>query len=533
MEGSAQAGMILLADFWTASPVRQFQILFCGLIALSLIVDFPSHVKFYHWFSNSGLEMAKKSGYGQSAGKLYGFIPSPKLSFPATVFSGMALIASLVISCTNLVDPRFCLASALLWYHCYVSQMYAEVHLVAHNTALIPPALLLCLVSPDIVEPAGRGGAFAQQWPLFVLKFVMTTAYCSAACCKITKCFTDGADWSSGATMQAVMFEAIMGLNLPSGEAAHFTFSKPTPFSRALQRWLFKQPRIMGLMSLYGVGIELLAPLVLVFPVLNVPFALCGLGLHYGIAYLQNIDFLAWWGPFYVVFFLGNASLSSEVGLAAISYAHLYPLGFTLGISYMVLHLAGMVIHRLIPDIDMLPLSRFPMFDSPKNLWDPTTPHWAWLTEKKQAPGNLQNFAVPMCRPQHVLPSEIDKLPYKYLLFGKAKPSDTELTIYTNAVLTDDLLAVMDSFALQWQKGADKYTDLDTTSCMLDLVDKAKAAFAVAPRRVAMEGKQPQTSTNPLSLAWMSKWMSAPKDDKKQPLLEGSDGSMSDTIMGA
>lgn len=80
-------------------------------------------------------------------------------------------------------------------------------------------------------------------------------------------------------------------------------------------------------MSIYGVVVELLAPLVLVFPILDIPFAVLGLGLHYGIAYLQNIDFIAWWGPFYVVFFVGNAEQASQFVRAASGYAQAYPVG--------------------------------------------------------------------------------------------------------------------------------------------------------------------------------------------------------------
>lgn len=144
-----------------------------------------------------------------------------------------------------------------------------------------------------------------------------------------------------------------------------------------------------------------------------------------------------------------------------------------------------MIIHRFIPSIDMLPLSRFPMFDSPKNLWDPTKPKWAWLTDKKQAPGELMNFAFPCCRPQHVLPEEMDMLPFKHLLFGKAKADDTKMTIYTNVVITESLQTCLDLFWEEWKKGAEKANDPAACANFLSIVDSAKAAFAEAPRREA------------------------------------------------
>merc|ERR1719197_1773003 len=165
----------------------------------------------------------------------------------------------------------------------------------------------------------------------------------------------------------------------------------------------------------------------------------------------------------------------------------MYPVGFACGIAYLFIHIAAMVIHRFIPDIDMLPLSRFPMFDSPKNLWDPSKSHWAWLTDKKQAPGELMNFAFPMCRPQHVTGSEFDMLPFRHLLFGKAKPDDVTMTVYTNVVVTDELQVILNRFFEEWHKGTDKAYDPDTLQGMLDLVDEAKATFEKVPRRSGLD----------------------------------------------
>lgn len=225
-----------------------------------------------------------------------------------------------------------------------------------------------------------------------------------------------------------------------------------------------------------------------------------GLGLHYGIAYLQNIDFIAWWGPYYVVFFIGNGDQAAQITTMATDYANAYPVGFTLGLLYLAVHVSGMIIHRMYPGIDMLPLSRFPMFDSPKNLWDPSKSHWAWLTDKKQAPGELMNFAFPCCRPQHVLPSEMDLLPFKHLLFGKAAPDDTTMTVYTNVEITNEIQSILDQFWDEWHKGADKASDPATCAAMLDLVDAAKAAFAKAPRRDAS-----QESPGSM-MEWLASW---------------------------
>jgi hypothetical protein len=526
-----------LPAFPVLSPIRQFQVTWCSLIAVSLMVDFPRQLNFYRWFSSSGLEMAGFRGYGQTAGKFFGVLPAPKLSVTCMALSGVGLIASLLLACTNaLADPRPFLALALFFYHCYVPQLYCEIHMVAHNTCLIPPALLVLLMSPDLAEPRVADGdaAVAQQWSLVLLRFVITSAYCSAALCKIWAGLARGVSWLSGATMQACIFEAIMGINLPRN--AHMTFCIPTPFARVVQRWLFSKPTILGLMSIYGVFIELIAPVVLLVPALNAPFALAGLGLHYGIAYCQNIDFLPWWGPYYACFLFGDGALAADILGVGRAYAHAHPWCFGLGATYAAVHIAAMVVHRYFPGLDILPLSSFPMFSTPKNLSDGTFTHWAWLTEKEHQSGTLMNFAFPMHgRKHYVLPSELDSLPFKYLLFGDPRapgaPKDSapELTVYTNVVLTEALARVTGEMFEEWHSGPECYKDSAWAARMLALVDEAKEAFRDAPRRVPCEEPKtvPRGADGRSLLPYRPRGAGA--GGKAQPLLL----NYSDTMVGA
>jgi len=283
-----------------------------------------------------------------------------------------------------------------------------------------------------------------------------------------------------------------MGINLPLN--AHMTFCIPTPYARVVQRWLFSKPFLLGLMSIYGVLIELVAPVVLLVPALNIPFALAGLGLHYGIAYCQNIDFLPWWGPYYACFFFGDQIVAADILGVGRAYAQANPICFGLGVAYATVHIAAMVVHRYFPGLDILPLSSFPMFSTPKNLWDGSFTHWAWLTEKEHQPGTLMNFAFPMHgRKHYVLPSELDSLPFKYLLFGDPRAPGAhkdlapELTVYTNVVLTEALTRGIGEMFDEWHSGPDCYKDPARAARMLALVDEAKVAFRDAPRRTPCE----------------------------------------------
>ena len=47
------AGAWALA-YWPDNPVRQFQLLFCGMLSVALARNIGGHVRFLEWFHNSG-----------------------------------------------------------------------------------------------------------------------------------------------------------------------------------------------------------------------------------------------------------------------------------------------------------------------------------------------------------------------------------------------------------------------------------------------------------------------------------------------
>ena len=122
----------------------------------------------------------------------------------------------------------------------------------------------------------------------------------------------------------------------------------------------------------------------------SVPFALSSLAIHYGIALLQNIDFLSWWGPAYA-FLLADPAVralqsgacptdgASALGLVSSVRAALgmAPLHAPLALGYAGLILPVAVLLRFFPPVNMLLLSTFPMFGVPHNVFDGA--HSKWL----------------------------------------------------------------------------------------------------------------------------------------------------------
>ena len=112
--------------------------------------------------------------------------------------------------------------------------------------------------------------------------------------------------------------------------------------------------------------------------------------------------------------------LSASLGMFASTTAALEvaPLRASLALAYVAVHLVALVVLRWFPDVEMLPLSAFPMFGSPQNVFDRKLRKHVWLTTKPHATGTLKNYAFPFCRAHTITVDELGQLPFDYLLLG-------------------------------------------------------------------------------------------------------------------
>eukprot|EP00427_Karlodinium_veneficum_P036813 CAMPEP_0169292404 /NCGR_PEP_ID=MMETSP1016-20121227/62742_1 /TAXON_ID=342587 /ORGANISM="Karlodinium micrum, Strain CCMP2283" /LENGTH=241 /DNA_ID=CAMNT_0009383033 /DNA_START=102 /DNA_END=824 /DNA_ORIENTATION=+ len=239
------------------NPIREVLCLHNAIFGFSVARTLPTLVRFYAWFSSSGLEMAEKRGFGQSASKAWGIIPAPKLSSKG----------------------------ALIFYHLYFSQVYCEAHVGAHVTVLTPPVLILLALAPawQVIVDSNGDTQGATYFTYRMLQIILTSAYCGAGVSKIVSSIKKRRSWWDGATMQAIVLEAFY----MSGPRGHFTFGLPTPFSHAIQRFCIPYPRlILAPASLVAVVFEAVAPVMLFFAsgMAARVFAATGIGFHYGVA---------------------------------------------------------------------------------------------------------------------------------------------------------------------------------------------------------------------------------------------------------
>jgi len=599
--------------FWAANLccLEVFQIWFGVLLGLAMLKSLYPLCEFYKWFASSGLKMAEKRGYGQTACKFYGFVPSPNLSpslmrLCGVVFTMLIILvaignlelllnfSSLTTSRLGITTVRLLIGSfeilAIGFYHLFFSQLYCEAAVGAHVTVLIPPTLLILAmfnfhtatssVTGAAPVPVDSDSFQAEVFFTLLIKLIMFLAYGRAGLSKIGESIKKGRNWCNGSSLQGSMFEAMWsadekwgsraeaerkkaveqrkavdklqhqknsGGNLGLGSAGphlpHYSFGLPTPYSHALQRFFFRSPNLCAFSSYCGVVIEAGAPLTLlahidpdmVSPWLTFGFGVMGFGLHVGILYLQNVDFMSWWVPCYVFFFdplmrihnlapggvwggpteirdLNSAFPSliwnSAPAMVAAVYTlvHLTICGLLGGSIDM-----GILPNRLSKySASLLPLSPFRMFCDIKDLFSPEVGKTIWLSDKPHATGTLKNYAFPFAAKEHVEEDELCQLPFKYLVIrygGNGASTKTATTaqgtaalpapetskpllqtaekpvnVWTNLVWTADLEARLADLERLGRLGEGKWADVQCLDALLASVTQLRQAFNVAER---------------------------------------------------
>jgi len=466
-----------LAD---TTPIRKVQILFCFIIASNLARIFSKHVSFYRWFSKCGLEISKHRGFGQTACKAFGVIPNlPALSNFQFTCVGAMFITSLLVSCLN-VAPRGFLFMSLVLYWAYFSQLYCEAHTGAHVIVMIVPLIFIAACSPDLTGEAVSPET--SMLPIVILKLILTTAYCSAGVSKLWASVKAGTFWGNGSTLQYYIFEALMinRPNLRDGSGMpHWSFGVPSPYSYDFQKTLFHRPRLCAILSVKSLLFEALAPLILFYPQFGLLFAVVGVGFHYGIALFQNIDFVQWWGPYYVIFLFEDPTITKNMGQVFSQSMKDSPFLTFVMTAYLALHAMAMV-YAMIMKVEILPFSSFHMFSEPKNLWDPKTNKSWYLTDKPHDTGTLKNYAFPFCRPQVVTVEELDELPFKYLLITNHAGKQG---VVGNIRLTPKMLSIISKMNEIWHAGPELYLNYESATEIFSLLENGKREFSLSERK--------------------------------------------------
>jgi hypothetical protein len=384
--------------------------------------------------------------------------------------------------------------AAVAFYHCYMSQLFPESGTRASVTCLNPPTLILLALCP-LLNGAITADDLDGDWQLqarvgaftaWLVKCLLFWAYCAAGISKALASVRARRAWWDGSTLQAYIFEAML-LCKPGN---HWSYEIPTPFTHEVQRFVFHRPTLLHLLSVATMIVELFAPLMLVVPAwLGSPcFAVVGLGLHYGIAYFQNIDFLSWWGPVYAFFVLDPAAMAGAdpalfgpIGAARAAFS-LAPMCSTVALVFILMQPVASITLQFFPKIEALPFSRFGMFDVLRDLFDPAIKKAMWLSEKPHAMGSLNNYTFGPCyRPPHISPAEYKLLPFRYLQLNYG--GDADGLIQANFKVEGELLERINRIRAEGSCGAGVWCqDPDAPARLYGHLRAAQKAFdALAP----------------------------------------------------
>lgn len=264
-----------------------FQTLFCGGLALQILVHFREQLEFLHRRRAFEAVLDLRGAYG-AAPPLLGLVQVPELGATASCVVGGVLVASLVGAALG-VRARLLVGVALATWFLYFGQIQ-ELDYVRRKANLLPFVLWILLMAPGLGGTGPRAAARALRspgsettpvWPLVLVKLTLASAYFAAG---VSKLLNTGWSWAGGDVLRANLAEQAIAKDLP------------------LAAWLAGQPELCALASVATLALELGFWTVLFVPRLGPLYAVAGLSLHAGIQLSMGIPYLKYWGLVYLVF---------------------------------------------------------------------------------------------------------------------------------------------------------------------------------------------------------------------------------------
>jgi hypothetical protein len=249
-----------------------FLILFCLALAIQVLFSLRQQLRYF--------KTRPSRIYGMPP-RLFGLVQLPALTEWQFHLSGIVFALSLILAALGLW-PRVFIFVALLCYFPYFNSIMSLAY-IQRKTNLLPFVLLVLLVTPSssmaLAQPA-------PVWPIALIKIALAQMYFSAG---LQKLRLAGFKWCDGRSLQAYLVE-------------HYLWGD---MGRA---WaLAQRPRLCVALSCLLLLFELTFWIVLVVPVLNLPYAVAGLVFHLGAALTMRINYLKYLGPVYMVFVTGIA----------------------------------------------------------------------------------------------------------------------------------------------------------------------------------------------------------------------------------
>jgi len=247
--------------------VAAFAKLFCGLLAIIVLLNFKNQLAFFR--------SKPESIYGKPI-KLFRAFQIPRPTDGQFIILGAVFILSLLMVVLGLY-PKVFILIAIVSYFFYFNPI-TGLSYIQRKTNLVPLVLLILLVSPHTGKPLDVP---ATQWELVLVKLALAQVYFSAG---VQKLKSAGWKWADGTALQS----SLVGNYLWSD-------SKPALL-------LAKNKRLCALFSTITLLFELTFFVIIFIPWLTAFYVLLALSFHLVILMTMRINYLKYMIPVYAVF---------------------------------------------------------------------------------------------------------------------------------------------------------------------------------------------------------------------------------------
>ena len=268
--------------------------IWCLFQAYAVLTNLSEQLRFYDWWSKSTLSDANTRGLGTNGFCLFGVIPMPNLSSDSLRAVSVSYIGCLVLCALFAEQPfigyLFIIATVLALF--YFSSLWAERNASYHREYVTVAILFYFCFTPDFY-------GFGQSSPAisFLIQLHITSIYVAGAAQKIACSFWAKKNWFACA---------------PHGFMWRAMWSKP--YYSTIQRFFFLNPKLMAF------GGFLILLLELAFFTLfwashdtRVTAITCMLVFHIAVFVLQGIDYLTFWSPAFLLWFIVQGSSDTSI----------------------------------------------------------------------------------------------------------------------------------------------------------------------------------------------------------------------------
>jgi hypothetical protein len=250
------------------NTVRLFNVLYCGALALIVLLRHADQRRY--------LELVRSF---ETPAAFLGRWVVPRFNDRTVHILGLGFVGCVLLGGLALSISRLALLAAAGLYFLYFSQFIGLAY-VARKSNLVPQILALLACCPEINAPWKMR---TSSLLLTAVETLIALVYFSSAFCKLRN---SGLAWMSAKQMQGILIFHHLYYDMPlSLRIAHST----------------RFCRVIGTVALI---FEISFIGVIALPRLALLYAIAGLLFHLGTWRLMKIDYLTYFGPAYLVFFV-------------------------------------------------------------------------------------------------------------------------------------------------------------------------------------------------------------------------------------